>query len=223
MKFKFIISILTILLPWRIRRFLLVCILGYEIHPSSKIGLSWIFPKHLIMKANSRIGHLTVCKGLEQLILNEHSNIGRGNWISGVLKGDSQFYMHQTERIPQLILKEHSAITNRHLIDCTNSVTIGKFTTFAGFRSQILTHSIDLCNNRQSSAPITIGDYCFVGTDCVLLGGAFLPSYSILGAKSLLNKKYGDEYCLYGGVPATCVKMLPTDLLYFTRKSGYVT
>ena len=36
-----------------------------------------------------------------------------------------------------------------------------------------------------TAAPITIGDYCFVGTNCVLLGGSVLPSYSVLAAKSL--------------------------------------
>jgi acetyltransferase-like isoleucine patch superfamily enzyme len=222
MRCKLIISIASVFLPWKIRRYILTRFLGYEIHPTSWIGLSWIFPKHLIMEAHATIGHLTVCKGVENLILREHAIIGRGNWISGVLKENSKFYTHQTDRIPQLILKRHAAITNRHLIDCTNTVVIGEFTTFAGFKSQILTHSIDIYYNRQSSAPIIIGDYCFIGTDCVLLGGAVLPNYSILGAKSLLNKPLKEEYCLYCGVPAINVKKLSTDIAYFNRKVGYV-
>jgi acetyltransferase-like isoleucine patch superfamily enzyme len=121
-----------------------------------------------------------------------------------------------------LILGEHAAITNRHLIDCTDRVTIGKFTTIAGFQSQLLSHSIDIEKNRQDSKPICIGDYCFLGTNCVLLGGSALPDYSVLGAKSLLNKAHMETHRLYGGVPAKPLKELARDLAYFKRTEGFV-
>lgn len=168
------------------------------------------------------IGDMTVCKGLTLLSLGEYSIIGKGNWISGFPAGDKSYFVHQNDRQPELIVGAHSAITNRHLIDCTNSIVIGDFTTFAGFRSQILTHSIDIEHSRQSSAPVRIGDYCFVGTDCVLLGGAVLPSYSVLGAKSLLNKEYCEEYMLYAGVPARPVKAMSLQNKYFTRTVGFI-
>jgi acetyltransferase-like isoleucine patch superfamily enzyme len=107
-------------------------------------------------------------------------------------------------------------------VDCTNRVSIGAFSVFAGFRSQILTHSVDLENSRQSSAPIVIGDYCFTGTDCVLLGGSVLPHHSVLGAKSLLNKEQTEPYSLYAGVPARAVKTLSPDLKFFSRKTGII-
>lgn len=212
----------SFLFPWAIRRWLLEKFLGYKIHPTSRIGVAWVRPRHLIMEAHASIGHLTVCKGLHTLWLHEHAIIGRGNWITGVPAENPDYFSHQQDRKPQLILKEHSAITNRHIIDCTNAVTIGKFSTLAGFRSQILTHSIDLENCRQSSAPIEIGDYCFIGTDCVLLGGSVLPDYSVLGAKSLLNRHYKQNYHLYAGVPAKPVKWLPENYHYFLRTTGFV-
>ena len=102
-------------------------------------------------------------------------------------------------------------------------MTIGAFTTFAGFQSQILSHSIDLAASRQSSQPVTIGEYCFVGTNCVLLGGAVLPDRSVLGAKSLLNKAFTDTGYLYGGVPAKPLQPLPVaDTAYFHREVGMV-
>ena len=65
--------------------------------------------------------------------------------------------------------------------------------------------------------PIIIGEYAFVGTDVVMLGGAVLPSYTVLGAKSLLNKKYVDEWLIYGGVPAKAIQTIPPDAkLFFT-------
>lgn len=204
------------------RRALLEKQLGYQIHPSCHIGFSWVLPTRLIMEEGSRIGHLTMCKNLDLLHLGAHSTIGRGNWITGFPLGPSQHFAQEKERRPQLILGEHSAITHRHLIDCTSSVTIGRFTTFAGFQSQILTHSIDIERNCQASAPVRIGDYCFVGTNCVILGGSVLPDYSVLGAKSLLNKAFTESHQLYGGVPAQPIKKLSPDCAYFRRTEGFV-
>jgi len=219
---KTLLMVLSFLLPWKQRRSFLEKQFGYTLHPTSRIGLAWIFPKQLVLAANATIGHLTLCKGIALLHLHEHSTIGRGNWITGFPQGPSPHFASESERRPQLILGEHSAITHRHLIDCTNSVTVGKFTTVAGFRSQILTHTIDLEQNRQISAPVSIGDYCFIGTNSVLLGGSALPDYCVLGAKSLLNKSFTETHILYGGVPACAIQKLASDLAYFHRSEGFV-
>jgi acetyltransferase-like isoleucine patch superfamily enzyme len=221
-KVRWLVCVITLPLPWPVRRVLLQWCCGYELHPTSRIGCSLVAPEELVMREHASIGHLTVVKGLKRLELGPHASIGRGNWITGFPAANKTFFAHQKDRVPELILGAQSAITHRHIIDCTNSIRIGEFTTFAGYRSQILTHSIDLMDCRQSSAPVRIGDYCFVGTDCVLLGGSVLPSYSALGAKSLLNKAHTQTHCLYAGVPAKPVKSLEPDLKYFQREVGFV-
>ena len=70
--------------------------------------------------------------------------------------------------------------------------------------------------------PVHIGDYCFVGTACTVLGGAVLPDYCVLGANSLLNKAYDKTHQLYGGVPAKPIESLDPALAYFTRARGFV-
>lgn len=221
-KFKLIVCVLTLPLPWFLRRLLLQLFCGYELHPTSRIGLALVYPEQLVMKEHTAIGHLSVCKGLKRLHMGAHSSIGRGNWITGFPAENKTFFAHQKDRKPELLIGSQSAITHRHIIDCTSAVHIGAFTTVAGYRSQILTHSIDLMDCRQSSAPVTIGDYCFVGTDCVLLGGSVLPSYSALGAKSLLNKPHTQTHSLYAGVPAKPVKSLEPEMKYFQREVGFV-
>jgi acetyltransferase-like isoleucine patch superfamily enzyme len=216
------LKLLTLLLPWPLRRRILTSLFGYELHPTSRIGLSWVFPEKLVLEEKASIGSLTVCKHLSLLHLKSHATIGRGNWITGFPPGHAKHFAHQPGRSPQLIVEEHAAITHRHLIDCTHRVEIGRFSTLAGFQSQILSHSIDLEHCRQSSAPVRIGDYCFVGTNSVILGGSTLPSHSVLGAKSLLNKVYENEYSLYAGVPARELKKLDRNLPYFTRAIGFV-
>jgi acetyltransferase-like isoleucine patch superfamily enzyme len=217
-----ILMFLSMCLPAHLRRSFLEARFGYKIHPTCRIGFSWILPTRLVMEEGSSIGHLTLCKNIDLLHLKPHASIGRGNWITGYPLGPSPHFAEEKDRRPELILGEHSAITHRHLIDCTNSVAIGRFTTMAGFQSQILTHSIDLERNRQTSTPVKVGDYCFVGTNSVMLPGSVLPDFSVLGAKSLLNKAFTDTYKLYGGVPAEPIKQLSPELEYFRRAQGFV-
>ena len=209
-------------LPWFLRRLLLRALFDYRIHPRARIGLALVVVRRLQLGDGAHIGHFTLIKGLDRLELGAHARIGRGNWISGFPLGHPKHFAHQPERRCELVLGAHAAVTNRHLLDCTGGIVIGPFATFAGFQSQILTHSIDLAANCQSSQPVTIGAYCFVGTNCVVLGGAALPERSVLGAKSLLNKAYAETGQLYAGVPARPVKSLDPQLPYFHRTRGFV-
>lgn len=220
---RIVFAAVLLFLPQNMKRFLLGRLFGFNLHKTSRIGFSLVLPRQLLMGANSKIGHLNVIKGITELSLGESSSIGSLNWVSGFpenLKTDH--FADQLRRSPRLIIGEHSAITNRHLIDCTDTVTIGRFATFAGFRSQILTHSISIAESRQRSGPVSIGDFTFVGTGSIILPNSALPSYSVLGAGAVLNKKYTEEYQLYAGNPARPVKELDRDVSYFNRKSGYV-
>jgi len=220
---KFFLSYIIIFFPWRLRCLLLVKVWKYEIHPTAKIGLSYIYPKHLIMKAGSKIGHFNVAIHLDKIEMGENACIVRSNWITGFpTNTNSKHFAHQINRISELKMGKESAITKNHHFDCTNQIVIGNFVTIAGYHSQFLTHSIDIYENRQNSKSITIGDYCFVGTNSVILGGTELPAFSVLGANSLLNKKYVEQYTLYAGVPAKPAKSIAQDAKYFSRENGFV-
>lgn len=219
---KQLLMFLSFLLPWEMRRALLEKQFGFSIHPTSRIGLAWILPRRLVMEEHSRIGHFTLCKNIDLLHLGAHAIIGQLNWITGFPSGPGRHFAHQTDRRPELIVEAHAGISSRHLIDCTARVRIGAFATVGGFRSQLLTHSIDLAAGRQSAEPINIGEYCFIGTNAVVLGGSALPHHSVLGAQSLLNKKWEQPYQLYGGVPAKPLKELSPEMEYFRRNEGFV-
>lgn len=219
---KLIAQFLIILLPWSFKRAILVRFWKYDLDSSARIGLSWIYPYHLCMRASSRIGHLTVAIHLEKMTLCEHSSIGRNNWITGFSKQNTRHFMHQTERAPELYLGKHAAVTKSHHFDCTESIVIGDYTTIAGYSSQFLTHSIDLAESRQHSGKISIGSYCFIGTNVVVLGGASLAKCCVLGAKSLLIDRVENPYTLVGGVPAKPIKKLDPSLKYFLRETGFV-
>jgi acetyltransferase-like isoleucine patch superfamily enzyme len=221
---KIIINIAMWILPWNLRRLILEYLYDYKIHHSSRIGFSIILPKMLIMGKDTTIRHLTICKNIDLLHLKESSSIGNGNWITGFPSNtSSSHFSAEKDRKPELVIEMHSSITNRHIIDCTNAIHIGKFCTIAGFNSQILTHSIDIPTSTQKSSPINIGNYTFIGTNCVVIGGSSLPDYSVLSSKSFLNKKFDTPNSLYGGVPAILIKPMPLESnLYFSRERGFV-
>lgn len=218
-----ILKIISLFLPWKIRRIYLNVFFGYKIHHTAKIGLAWIFPTYLEIGKNSVISHFTIAIHLEKLVIGEESIINRGNWITGSpLNANNKHFTYKTDRKPELIIGSHSAITKNHHIDCTDLVLIGDFVTIAGYNSVILTHSINIYENRQDCDSIIIEDYTFIGTGCTILPGSRLPAYSVLGAQSLLNKNYTQNWTLYAGVPAKPVKMIDNQARYFSRSQGIV-
>lgn len=218
-----LLRLLTVLLPWFLRRHVLRWAFGYQIHPTARIGWSWIFPEKLVMGEGASIGHCNVAIHLARVELGAHALIDRSNWITGFPRGDRRHFAHRPERDPALVLGAHAAITKQHIFDCTARIEIGAFTTIAGYRSQLMTHSIDVRENRQDAAPIVIGAYCFVGTNVVVLGGAQLPDRSVLGAKAVLNRAHAAPGWLYAGSPARAVKALPAEAKYFHRTVGFVS
>ena len=218
-----LLKCLIIIMPWPLKRWFLVKFFKYNIHPSARIGLAWVYPAHLEMAEKSIIHHFTVIIHLDLVRIGYDSSIGRSNWVTGMsTKTESDYFKGQTDRKAELIMGKFSHFTKGHHVDCTNSIIVGDFVTIAGYQSQFLTHSINIYKNIQDSAPIYIGDYTFVGTNVVVLGGSKLPAYSVLGAKSLLNKAYTEEWKLYAGVPAKPVSDISKDAKYFYRKDGFV-
>ncbi|MDO6810409.1 acyltransferase [Zobellia galactanivorans] len=220
---KKILAIVIVVFPWKLRRFLLIKIWKYKIHPTARIGLAYVYPRYLEMEKGTRIQHFTVAVHLDALIMKENASINRSNWITGFpTNSTSKHFNHQKDRSSRLVMGRESSITKHHHIDCTSEIKIGNFSTIAGYYSQFLTHSVNIQECIQDSNPINIGDYCFVGTNSTILGGASLPSYSVLGAKSLLNKGYTMEYMLYGGVSAKPIKAIDKSAKYFHRQTRVI-
>lgn len=218
---KKLLGLVVVLLPWSLKRWALQRFWGYQLAPDARIGLSYVFPGQLVMAEKARIGHLNVAIHLGRMECGAHSIIERGNWITGHPPQGAHF-RQRAERDPSFILGAHAAVTKSHIIDCTDRVEIGAFTTVAGYHSQFITHGIELVSSRQDCRPITIGAYCLIGTRVTVVGGARLPDRSVLGAGSLLNKAHTQECAMYAGQPAERRKSLDPQSAYFRRESGFV-
>lgn len=214
-------AVSAIFLPWPAKRFLYRRVLGYQVDQSARVGFSLILARNVTLARDSVVLHFNVIKNLESLVLEESARVGNFNWITACPSVNT-VHFQDIQRTTALWLGRHASITHRHIIDCTTRIGIGAYATVAGYRSQLLTHSIDLKTSRQSCAPISIGEYSFIGTAAVILPGAILPPFSVLGAHSMLRTAYSQHHMLYSGIPAIPLRSMANDLPYFVRSNGYV-
>ena len=173
------------------------------------------------MKQYAKIGHLTYIGRINNFSMGLNSVVGHLNWISGLNKA-SKAFQYSIDRQCEMVLADNVSITSKHLFDCNGGIYIGEYTTVAGHHTTFLSHSIDVEINRQTAGPIIVGNFCFISTNCILLKGSILPSYCVLAAGAVLNKKYTRQYTLYAGVPATIKKELTFNYKYFTRDNRVV-
>jgi len=220
--FRRLLALTTIFLPWPIKRRVLIAALRYDLAPSSYIGMSIILAKSLSMKAGARISHFTVISELDEVQLGAYSSIGNFNYIGGTPRSNTVHYKEQPERRTKFSLGEHSAVTSRHLFDCTDEISIGAFTTLAGYRTQLITHGINTGLSKQECAKIEIGSYCLIGTSSVILKGALVPDYCIIAAGAVVTHPLSSNWTLYGGVPAREISVIKETDQYFRRKVGFV-
>lgn len=220
---KIVLQMVLFAVPWPIRRRTLKLLFGFKIHSTARLGCSVILAKEFEMAEKSRIHHLVFCKKIDKLKLGIDSGIASLTYITGFSTQDNRYFNGEKNRLCELVLGQSSGITGRHFIDCNGGVYIGDYSTIAGIRTQILTHSINVYANKQQTHPVRIGKYCFVGTGCIILPGGELPDYSILGAGAVLTKAFKESYTLFAGNPARPIKHLDAETtLYFKRMNHVV-
>jgi acetyltransferase-like isoleucine patch superfamily enzyme len=215
-----ILSLLAIPLPARLKRFV-YGLLGHDIHPTAKIGLSLILVDRLEMGPGARIEHFNVIRHCELVRLGEDAVIGSLNFINGI--GPDSRFLAGAERQRALLLDEGSAITYGHFIDTSDCVHFGRFSGLGGWGSQILTHAVVPDTAAHRSKPVSFGDYSLCATSVIVLPGGTLPDCSVLGANSVLSGPGEDEYTLYAGTPAKPIRTYPTDTAWFTRTVAEIT
>ena len=78
-------------------------------------------------------------------------------------------------------------VTVAHEIDCADRVEIGDYSSLAGFRCTILTHSLNLVRDRFVTGAVEIGPHAAVMSGSTLLSGTKVPARSIVSAHSVVN------------------------------------
>ena len=209
-------AVLMIVLPSSLKRLVGRRLLGWDIHPTARIGRSLIVVRHLSMGPGAIIGSFNVIKQLEELRLGEGASIATRNHIIGFALG-SEIFQKSPNRNPSLVMGKHSQITVGHELDCCDLIEIGDYSSIAGFRSSILTHNLDLVRDRFLASPVRIGERSAVMSVCTILSGTGVPARSIISAGSVITTRLTQELTVYRGNPAEAVRTLPDTLGFFNR------
>jgi acetyltransferase-like isoleucine patch superfamily enzyme len=199
-------------MPWK--RLIARWVYRWEIHPTAYIGPSVLTVRRLSMGPGASIGGRNVITNVNELRMGEGATIGSGNMVKG-------WWDHPTQtlpdRDPSLVLGDYAQIASYHYIDCVDTLELGSYAAIAGFRSTVLTHSIDLMRDKYVAGPVVLGDYAVVMSGCMLLAGTRVPARSIVAAGSVVDTKLNSEFTLYRGNPAEAVRELPERLGFFHR------
>jgi acetyltransferase-like isoleucine patch superfamily enzyme len=218
-KFRTALAFLLPVLPTRLRLGLGRLVLGWEIHPTAFVGRSVVIADEVVLGPGAWIGHANMIKGLSELRLEDDAIIGTLNWISGPPTGSGAFPW-SPRRHPALLLARGATVTTRHIVDCSDTVTLDELAALAGIRSTVFTHSIDLVRNQQRTGRVTLGERAAVLSNSVVLPGTAVPARSIVSAGSVVNTVLVTEGVLYRGNPAVEVRDLPDSLAFLNRTSS---
>jgi acetyltransferase-like isoleucine patch superfamily enzyme len=147
-----------------------------------------------------RIGSLNIVRGGEEVRLGDYAEVMRLNVLNAIPDHDCT-----TSPVSRLEIGAGAVIVSGHRVDFTDRVTIGRNVILGGRNSSLWTH------NRQQTAPIVIGDFCYVGSEVRLAPGARLPERSILALGSVLAGAIDVPGSLVGGVPAKVIRALTAE------------
>lgn len=143
------------------------------------------------MKKGTSIGHINFIKGDFSVSMECNSWIKNQNKISST--------SHSYHKVV-LSLGERAAIGAGHLLDMTDSVTIGDYSMLAGAGTQIWTHAFFFSKNSSKfarlDASVSIGKHCYIGARCCILSGVTISDAVTIGAQTCVSKSL-DKQGLY--------------------------
>jgi len=188
--------LLAVFPTWSVR--LLVNSMGHRIAPGARIGFSLVLTRQLymdsessighlsllrvnrvVMRPNSRIGHMNNCYGPLSIWLKSRAAVGNRNTVSRARRGI-------TYSPAMLRLGELSKITAQHKVDCTASVIFGDFSTLAGAGSQVWTHGYIFhgtgAGRYRVDGKVVVGNNVSIGSRAMITGGVTIASGIAVGA-----------------------------------------
>ncbi len=99
--------------------------------------------------------------------------------------------------------------TDIYLQNRLNRVTIGENCYIANHVG-IITEQHDVYNLEKhcSGSDVTIGDWCWIGMNSVIMPGVILGDHTTVGANSVVTKSFPDGYVVIAGAPAKVIRKL---------------
>lgn len=194
---------------WLLRR-----LLGWRIGPDCYVAPIFADVRRVSLERGVRIGAGNVFRNLEALTMGAGSHIGHWNQITAAAGFAS------APGNCSLTMENEAAITSAHYLDCSGSITIGRFTAIGGRRCTLLTHQADYANEWVVAEPIRIGEHALIQSNVCITPGRTIAARSVVAMGAVVAKDLLTEGMLYAGVPAVPKK--PVHGGWFTRTEGYL-
>lgn len=214
------------LLPNAIKIPLYRLVFRYRIGKGVRVGASLLDAMTVDLADGTRIGHFNLILRVDRITcgrsvrvdsmniirggrvhLKDYAHVMRLNVLNAIPDHDCT-----TQPVSELDVGAGAVIVSGHRIDFTDKVRLGRNVIVGGRNSSLWTH------NRQETAPISIGDFCYLGSEVRLAPGASLPDECVLGIGSVLTGPIGESRSLVAGVPARVVRPLVEDDLARIRR-----
>jgi acetyltransferase-like isoleucine patch superfamily enzyme len=216
----------TALLPGLLKRAVYRFVFGYRIGARVRIGLTLLDAEQVELGEGTRIGHLNLVTSVKRFTTGACADVGWLNILRGgeVRLGDYAQVIrlnvlnaipdHDCTTAPESVLDlgAGAVVTSGHRLDFTDRITLGRNVIVGGRNSSLWTH------NRQETAPIVVGDFCYLGSEVRLAPGARLPGDCVLGIGSVLVAWIEAPGSLVAGVPAKVVRPLDENAIRRNRR-----
>jgi acetyltransferase-like isoleucine patch superfamily enzyme len=189
---------LAVILPWSAKR-AAYQLLGWEIHPSARVGLSFIDAERVVLGPEAQIGHFNVLRGLKLLSLEDAAYIRHFNTATATY----------AEWPREMSMGSRATVMNFHYFDVGGRLRLHRDVTVGGRNTQFWTHQLKSVDGVRSLewGEVSIGALAYIGTRCTVLPGANLPPGATLAAGSVLGRQefeVGTE--LVAGNPAKRIR-----------------
>lgn len=226
-KIRLLMLALTALFPSAVACLVLRTFFGYRIGKRVRIGFSVLDAGECEIGDDVRIGHFNVFTRVGKLSIGEHTRIG----VMNIFRGGDEISIGRyceilrlneinsipepdvvNETDPRFILGDGSMIAASQKIDFTDRVEFGKRVILGGRNSSVWTH------NRQKTAPVSIGERTYLGSEIRIAPGAAVAPRCIVGMGAVISGKFDAEYKLIGGVPAKEIKDLDEEGRFLTER-----
>lgn len=197
-----------------VKLWLLRHLLGWRIGPGCYVAPIFADVRHASLGRGVRIGAGNAFRNLNMLTMGAGSHIGHWNQITAAAGFSGE------PGNCSLTMDDDAGITSAHYLDCSGSITIGRFAAIGGRRCTLLTHQADYANEWLVAEPITIGDYTLIQSNVCITPGRTIAARAMVAMGAVVAKDLLTEGMLYAGVPAVPKK--PVHGGWFTRTDGYL-
>jgi carbonic anhydrase/acetyltransferase-like protein (isoleucine patch superfamily) len=123
---------------------------------------------------------------------------------------------------PVLSIGDRTCIRSYCHFQCANSITIGKdvlisdFVYICDYNHGLVPNKSGYHDGKLESAPVSIGDGCWIGHGVSILKGVSIGQYCVIGANSVVTKNVPD-YCMAVGNPAKVIKVFDSKTTSWNR------